>query len=60
MGGDERGRKKWGEEAEAAEEEEGEKKDGKDTIQLASPARTPSSGTIAGYLGLIRDERHGG
>jgi len=56
MGGDERGRKKWGKEA----EEEEEKEDGKETIQLASPARTPSSGTIAGYLGLIRDERHGG
>ena len=56
MGGDERGRKKGGKEAEEKEEE----KDGKDSIQLASPARTPSSGTIAGYLGWIRDERHGG
>ena len=64
VGGDgERGRKKRGEEAEEEEKEEKKKTEGEeeDTIQLASPVHTPSSTTLAGYLGLARDdERHGG
>ncbi|CUS15015.1 unnamed protein product [Tuber aestivum] len=31
-----------------------------DTIQHVSPSATPSSGTIAGYLGWALDGRHGG
>lgn len=57
VGRDERGRKKKGKEV---EEEKKKENEGEDTIQLASPTHTPSSTTIAGYLGLVRDEGHGG
>lgn len=54
VGGDERssrGQKSW----EGEEDVEDE-----DTIQRVSPSATPSSGTIAGYLGWALDGRHGG